>query len=70
MDLFEHGTEEQLRREEAAERLRELADQLARHNKLSYVRDGVRYTVDVPGARSRSRSATRAPSWRSRSAGR
>ena len=48
MDLFEHGTEEQMRREDAAARLRELADQLSRHNKLSYRREGMRYTVDVP----------------------
>lgn len=48
MDLFEHGTEEQLRREDAAARLRELADQLSRHNKLTYTQEGMRYTVDVP----------------------
>ena len=48
MDLIEHVTEERLRREEAAERLRGLADELARHNEISFVRDGMRYTVDVP----------------------
>lgn len=48
MDLFEHGTEEQLRREDAAARLRELADQLSRHNKLTYTQEGMRYTIDVP----------------------
>lgn len=48
MDLIEHTTDERLRREAAAERLRALADQLARHNEVGFVRDGVRYTVDVP----------------------
>lgn len=48
MDLIEHTTEEPLRREEAAERLRALADELARHNEVSFEREGIRYTVDVP----------------------
>ena len=48
MGLIEHETESELRREEAAERLRELADQLSRHNQISFVRDGMKYTVDVP----------------------
>ena len=48
MDLIEHETESVVSREEAAERLRALADQLARHNKLTFERDGRRYTVDVP----------------------
>ena len=48
MDLIEHSTEERMRREDAAQRLRELADQLSRHNGVSFTRDGVRYDVDVP----------------------
>ena len=48
MDLIEYSTEETLSREEAAKRLRELADQLSRHNGVSFTRDGVRYDVDVP----------------------
>lgn len=48
MDIFEHQTKERLGREAAAERLRDLADQIARHNSLTYSREGVRYTVDVP----------------------
>ncbi|HET6954191.1 MAG TPA: amphi-Trp domain-containing protein [Acidimicrobiales bacterium] len=48
MDLIEHVTEERLPREAAAARIRDLADQLARHNEVAFVRDGVRYTVDVP----------------------
>jgi amphi-Trp domain-containing protein len=35
-------------REEAAAKLRELADQLSRHNEVAFVRDGVRYSVKVP----------------------
>lgn len=48
MDLIEHVSEERLRREEAAARLRALADELSRHNEITFVREGVRYTVDVP----------------------
>lgn len=35
-------------REAAAERLRSLADELARQNEVSFVRDGRRFTVRVP----------------------
>ena len=48
MDLIEHANEERLTREEAAERLRALADQLARHNQVAFVREGVKYSVKVP----------------------
>ena len=48
MDLIEHVSEARLRREEAAERLRALADELSRHNEVSFEREGIRYTVDVP----------------------
>ena len=48
MDLIEHSSEEQLGREEAAARLRALADQLARHNEVAFEREGLRYTVKVP----------------------
>jgi amphi-Trp domain-containing protein len=47
MDL-EHSMQERIGREAAAERLRELADQLARHNEVSFLRDGRRVTVQVP----------------------
>jgi amphi-Trp domain-containing protein len=46
--LIEHESEERLTREEAAQRLRELADELARHNEVSFVREGVRHSVKVP----------------------
>lgn len=48
MELIEHEVEERLDRETAAQRLRELADELSRHNEVPFVKDGVRYTVKVP----------------------
>lgn len=48
MGLIEHSSEERLSREVAAQRLRDLADELSRHNEVAFVRDGVRYTVAVP----------------------
>ncbi len=48
MDLIEHANEERLTREAAAQRLRDLADELARHNEVSFVRGGVRHSVKVP----------------------
>lgn len=48
MDLIEHASEERLSREEAAKRLRALADELSRHNEVSFTREGVRHSVDVP----------------------
>ena len=48
MGLMEHSSEERMRREEAAQRLRDLADELSRQNEVSFLRDGVRFTVPVP----------------------
>jgi amphi-Trp domain-containing protein len=48
MNPIEHTTKERLRREDAAARLRSIADELARHNELPFVRDGLRYTLRVP----------------------
>jgi len=48
MELIEYTRSERMRREAAAERLRALADELSRRNEVRFVRDGVRYTVDVP----------------------
>ena len=48
MELIEHATQERLRREEVADRLRSLADELSRHNEISFSREGLRYRVDVP----------------------
>jgi amphi-Trp domain-containing protein len=47
MDLEMNETA-RLRREEAAARLRDLADQLSRHNQVAFSLEGVRYTVPVP----------------------
>jgi len=48
MDLFEIDETKRLRREEAAVRLRDLADVLARNNEVEFERDGGRITVHVP----------------------
>ena len=47
-ELIEVSESEVLSREAAAARLRQLADQLARHNQLEFVREGTRYSVAVP----------------------
>ena len=47
-ELLEITEKETLSREDAAARLRVLADQLARHNQIQLVRDGVRLTAKVP----------------------
>jgi amphi-Trp domain-containing protein len=48
VDIFEVELKETLKREEVAERLRKLADMLARHNEIEFERGGMRFTVDVP----------------------
>jgi amphi-Trp domain-containing protein len=48
MALIEHASEERMGREAAAQRLRDLADELSRHNEISFEKEGVRYTVPVP----------------------
>ena len=48
MDIFEIEQKESLTREEVAERLRLLADMLARHNDLEFDRGGMHFTVHVP----------------------
>lgn len=47
-ELLEVTEKQKLSREAAAERLRAVADQLARHNQIEFVRNGMRYTVKVP----------------------
>ena len=46
-ELFEISETTTLSREAAAERLRQIADQLSRHNKLEFDNAGLRITVDV-----------------------
>ena len=48
MDLFEMNETRTMTREEAAARLRALADSLARHNSVEFTREGGRVTVAVP----------------------
>lgn len=48
MDIFEITQRESVSREEVAERLRLLADMLARHNDLEFDRGGMHFTVHVP----------------------
>jgi amphi-Trp domain-containing protein len=47
-ELLEVTDKQRMTREEAAARLRELADQLARHNQVEFVRGGIRYQAKVP----------------------
>jgi amphi-Trp domain-containing protein len=48
MELVEIKQKERVRREQAAARLRELADQLSRHNEVEFGRDGVTFKMRVP----------------------
>ena len=48
MDLFEMDDTRTMTREEAATRLRALADSLAKHNSVEFSREGGRVTVAVP----------------------
>ena len=48
MDLFDIDDKQRLSREAAAAKLRELADMLARHNEVTFVRGGKTITVAVP----------------------
>jgi amphi-Trp domain-containing protein len=48
MDIFEIKQKETVSREEVAQRLRILADMLARHNDLEFERGGVHFSVHVP----------------------
>ena len=48
MELFEYEASEVVEREEAARRLREVADQLERHNEVRVQPDGLPITIKVP----------------------
>jgi len=48
MDLFETDQTQRLSREDAAAKLRALADALSRHNSVEFEKNGHRITVDVP----------------------
>jgi amphi-Trp domain-containing protein len=47
-ELIEVTEKQTMSREAAAARLRALADQLARHNQVAFVRGGMRFTAAVP----------------------
>ena len=48
MELLEIEEERDMTREQAAELLRRIADQLARHNELAFSRAGKTLRVEVP----------------------
>jgi amphi-Trp domain-containing protein len=48
MDILEIEQKQTLRREQVAERLRELADALARHNDVEFDRGGTHFKLKVP----------------------
>lgn len=47
-ELLEITEKQKMSREAAAERLRALADQLARHNQVEFVRNGMKLSAKVP----------------------
>jgi amphi-Trp domain-containing protein len=47
--MIEHETEATLSREDAAARLRELADMLSKQNAVTFDLDGLKTTLKVPG---------------------
>ena len=48
MDILELETKEKMSREEAAARLRDFADTLARNNDIEFERGGMKIKVHVP----------------------
>jgi amphi-Trp domain-containing protein len=47
-ELLEITEKQTMSREDAADRLRTLADQLSRHNQVEFVRNGMAFTAKVP----------------------
>lgn len=47
-DLIEVDSTETMRREAAADRLRTIADQLSKQNRIEFAREGITYTAKVP----------------------
>ena len=48
MDLLELEEKHKMRREEAAKLLHSIADTLGRQNDVEFVREGLKFTIDVP----------------------
>lgn len=46
--MIEHESEQTMGREAAAEKLRDIADQLSRHNEIAFDNEGLKTTVKVP----------------------
>lgn len=46
--MIQHESEQTMSREAAADRLREIADQLSRHNEIQVDLDGLKTSVKVP----------------------
>lgn len=47
-DLLEIEETYEMRREDAAKLLHRLADALERHNELEFIREGLKFKIDVP----------------------
>jgi amphi-Trp domain-containing protein len=48
MDLLEISEKRKMSREQAAKLLHEIADSLGRHNSLNFMREGIKFHIDVP----------------------
>jgi amphi-Trp domain-containing protein len=48
MDLIEISEERKMGREEAAKMLHNLADSIARHNAVDFIRDGIKLNIKIP----------------------
>ena len=48
MDLMEISAKREMKREEVAQLLHELADSLARHNAIDFIEQGVKVNIKVP----------------------
>jgi len=47
-ELLEVTQKQKMSREDAAERLRALADQISRHNQVEFVQNGMNFTAKIP----------------------
>jgi amphi-Trp domain-containing protein len=47
-ELLEITEKQTMSREDAADRLRALADQISRHNQVEFVRNGMAFTAKIP----------------------
>lgn len=47
-ELLEVIEKQKMSREDAADRLRALADQISRHNQVAFVQNGMNFTAKIP----------------------